>query len=135
MDAAAQAADALLAPRRDELFFSGVFGYAVGAQFPPSWVEGTGYISKGQARSFETNMVFHLPLCLRVPGQWGVGLSDTVVVTEQGMPPTGLDEVSGGLLSNEEQFVWSAPGPLDIQDQFPPGSTSSIEVPSEGESE
>lgn len=86
-DAAAQAADALLAPRRDELFFSGVFGYAVGAQFPPSWVEGTGYIAKGQARSFETNMVFHLPLCLRVPGQWGVGLSDTVVVTEQGAKP------------------------------------------------
>ena len=64
-----------------------MFGYAVGAQFPPSWVEGTGYIAKGQTRTFETNMVFHLPLCLRVPGQWGVGLSDTVVVTEQGAKP------------------------------------------------
>lgn len=86
-DAAAQAADALLAPQRDQLFFSGVFGYAVGAQFPPSWVEGTGYIAKGQQRTFEPNMVFHLPLCLRVPGQWGVGLSDTVVVTEHGAIP------------------------------------------------
>lgn len=86
-DAAAQAANALLAPQRDQLFFSGVFGYAVGAQFPPSWVEGTGYIAEGQTRTFETNMVFHLPLCLRVPGQWGVGLSDTVVVTEQGAKP------------------------------------------------
>lgn len=86
-DAAAQAADALLAPKRDQLFFSGVFGYAVGAQFPPSWVEGTGFIAKGQTRTFETNMVFHLPLCLRVPGQWGVGISDTVVVTEQGAKP------------------------------------------------
>lgn len=86
-DAAAQAADALLAPQRDRYFFSGVFGYAVGAQFPPSWVEGTGFIAKGQARTFETNMVFHLPLCLRVPGQWGVGISDTVVVTEQGARP------------------------------------------------
>ena len=64
-----------------------MFGYAVGAQFPPSWVEGTGYIAKGQTRTFEANMVFHLPLCLRVPGQWGVGLSDTVVVTEQGAKP------------------------------------------------
>lgn len=86
-DAAAQAADALLAPHRDQYFFSGVFGYAVGAQFPPSWVEGTGFIAKGQHRPFETNMVFHLPLCLRVPGQWGVGISDTVVVTEQGAKP------------------------------------------------
>ncbi|RBI67632.1 aminopeptidase P family protein [Vreelandella sulfidaeris] len=86
-DAAAQAADALLAPQRDQYFFSGVFGYAVGAQFPPSWVEGTGFIAKGQSSTFETNMVFHLPLCLRVPGQWGVGISDTVVVTEQGAKP------------------------------------------------
>lgn len=86
-DDAARAADALLAPQRDQLFFSGVFGYAVGAQFPPSWVEGTGYIAQGQRRQFEANMVFHLPLCLRVPGQWGVGLSDTVVVTEQGAKP------------------------------------------------
>jgi len=86
-DAAAHAADALLAPQRDQYFFSGVFGYAVGAQFPPSWVEGTGFIAKGQARTFETNMVFHLPLCLRVPGQWGVGISDTVVVTENGAKP------------------------------------------------
>ena len=86
-DAAAQAADALLAPHRDQYFFSGVFGYAVGAQFPPSWVEGTGFIAKGQHRPFEANMVFHLPLCLRVPGQWGVGISDTVVVTEQGAKP------------------------------------------------
>ncbi|KPQ22770.1 MAG: Xaa-Pro aminopeptidase [Halomonas sp. HL-48] len=86
-DDAARAADALLDPQRDRLFFSGVFGYAVGAQFPPSWVEGTGYIAKGQMRPFEANIVFHLPLCLRVPGQWGVGLSDTVVVTEQGGQP------------------------------------------------
>ncbi|MGO1870054.1 MAG: M24 family metallopeptidase [Halomonas sp.] len=86
-DQAAQAADALLAPQRDKFFFSGVFGYSVGAQFPPSWVEGTGYVAKGQMRAFEANMVFHLPLCLRVPGQWGVGLSDTVVVTEQGAKP------------------------------------------------
>jgi len=86
-DAAAQAADSLLAPQRDQYFFSGVFGYAVGAQFPPSWVEGTGFIAKGQTRTFETNMVFHLPLCLRVPGQWGVGISDTVVVTENGAKP------------------------------------------------
>lgn len=86
-DDAARAAEAVLAPHADRLFFSGVFGYAVGAQFPPSWVEGTGYIARGQPREFEENMVFHLPLCLRLPGQWGIGLSDTVRVTPTGGEP------------------------------------------------
>jgi len=83
-DAAARAAEAVLAPQAERLFFSGVFGYAVGAQFPPSWVEGSGYIARGQSREFAENMVFHLPLCLRLPGQWGIGLSDTVRVTPTG---------------------------------------------------
>lgn len=83
-DDAARAAETLLAPHADRLFFSGVFGYAVGAQFPPSWVEGTGYIARGQRREFAADMVFHLPLCLRRPGEWGVGISDTVRVTPQG---------------------------------------------------
>ncbi|TDA95803.1 M24 family metallopeptidase [Halomonas marinisediminis] len=83
-DDAARAAETLLVPHADRLFFSGVFGYAVGAQFPPSWVEGTGYIARGQRREFAADMVFHLPLCLRRPGEWGVGISDTVRVTPQG---------------------------------------------------
>lgn len=83
-DDAAQAAEAALARYADRVFFSGVFGYSVGAQFPPSWVEGTGYIARGLTRRFEENMVFHLPLCLRLPGEWGIGLSDTVQVTAKG---------------------------------------------------
>jgi Xaa-Pro aminopeptidase len=86
-DDAARLAEAVLAPHAECLFFSGVFGYAVGAQFPPSWVEGTGYIARGQHREFATDMVFHLPICLRLPGQWGIGLSDTVVVTHNGAEP------------------------------------------------
>jgi len=86
-DDAARAAEAVLAPHAERLFFSGVFGYAVGAQFPPSWVEGTGYIARGQHREFAADMVFHLPLCLRLPGQWGIGLSDTVRVTPDGGQP------------------------------------------------
>ncbi|GGX40157.1 M24 family metallopeptidase [Saccharospirillum salsuginis] len=84
---AAKAAVALLDEHRDRLFFSGVYGYAVGAGFPPSWVEGTGYIALDQDRCFEPGMVFHLPLCLRWPGHWGIGLSDTVVVTDNGARP------------------------------------------------
>jgi Xaa-Pro aminopeptidase len=86
-DDAARATAAVLAPHTERVFFSGVFGYAVGAQFPPSWVEGSGYIACGQQREFEADMVFHLPLCLRIPGQWGIGLSDTVRVTPQGAEP------------------------------------------------
>ncbi|PRY71781.1 M24 family metallopeptidase [Halomonas ventosae] len=86
-DDAARAAEAVLAPHAERVFFSGVFGYAVGAQFPPSWVEGTGYIARGQHREFAADMVFHLPLCLRLPGQWGIGLSDTVRVTPEGGQP------------------------------------------------
>lgn len=86
-DSAARAAEDALAPLASEVFFSGVFGYTVGAQFPPSWVEGSGYIARGGQAVFETGMVFHLPICLRIPGQWGMGFSDTVVVGRDGAEP------------------------------------------------
>ncbi|WP_136247439.1 M24 family metallopeptidase [Halomonas borealis] len=86
-DEAARAGEAALASVADRAFFSGVFGYAVGAQFPPSWVEGTGFIARGQVREFQADMVFHLPLCLRLPGRFGIGISDTVRVTPAGGEP------------------------------------------------
>ncbi len=86
-DTAAIAAEQALAPYAGEVFFSGVFGYTVGAQFPPSWVEGSGFIARGAPQVFKPDMVFHLPICLRVPGQWGIGCSDTVRVTSQGAVP------------------------------------------------
>jgi|GEM_PF-180479 len=84
MDAAAAAADQALAPVADRAFFSGVYGYTVGIQFPPSWVEGSGFIARGVEREFVENMVFHLPLMLRIPGVWGIGMSNTVRVTADG---------------------------------------------------
>ena len=86
-DEAARKAEALLAPMADDIFFSGVYGYSVGAQFPPSWVEGTAFIARGLHTRFEENMVFHLPLCLRVPGKWGIGFSETVRVGRDGAEP------------------------------------------------
>ena len=83
-DSAARAAESALAPLASEVFFSGVFGYTVGAQFPPSWVEGSGYIARGEKAVFEKGMVFHLPICLRIPGQWGMGFSDTMLVGPDG---------------------------------------------------
>lgn len=84
---AAAAARSAMAPMEGDVFHSGVFAYAVGAQFPPSWVEGTGYVADGIEREFERDMVFHLPICLRLPGAWGIGCSDTVRVTEDGAVP------------------------------------------------
>ncbi len=86
-DSAAHAAETAMAPLASEVFFSGVFGYTVGAQFPPSWVEGSGYIARGEKLVFEEGMVFHLPICLRIPGQWGMGFSDTVLVGQNGAEP------------------------------------------------
>ncbi len=86
-DDAAREAETAFAPLADEAFFSGVFGYTVGATFPPSWVEGSGFIARHQRTPFEENMVFHLPLCFRLPGQWGVGFSETVRVTASGGEP------------------------------------------------
>ncbi|SEO68290.1 M24 family metallopeptidase [Aquisalimonas asiatica] len=83
-DDAAAAADRALAPIADEAFFSGVFGYTVGTGFPPSWVEGSGFIARGKQTQFQENMVFHLPLCLRLPGRWGIGISETLRVTADG---------------------------------------------------
>ncbi|MEX2473958.1 M24 family metallopeptidase [Marinobacter sp.] len=86
-DVAAQAAEKALAPLAGEVFFSGVFGYTVGAQFPPSWVEGSGFIARGQSSRFQPGMVFHLPICLRMPGHWGIGCSETVLITDNGAEP------------------------------------------------
>jgi Xaa-Pro dipeptidase len=86
-DSAARAAEQVMAPLASEVFFSGVFGYTVGAQFPPSWVEGSGFIARGESTVFQSGMVFHLPICLRIPGQWGMGCSDTVLVGEHAGEP------------------------------------------------
>ena len=83
-DEAARAGAAALAPIVDQAFFSGVYGYPVGIQFPPSWVAGSMFIARGNEALFETNMVFHLPICLRKPGEFGVGFSETVRVAPRG---------------------------------------------------
>lgn len=86
-DDAAHAAERALEPLSGKVFFSGVFGYTVGAQFPPSWVEGSGFIARGGNMEFRPGMAFHLPVCLRIPNQWGIGCSETILVTDNGAEP------------------------------------------------
>lgn len=83
-ESAARAGEAALAPITDQAFFSGVFGYPVGIQFPPSWVAGSNFIARDSDLVFEDDMVFHLPICLRKPGEFGIGFSETIRVTPRG---------------------------------------------------
>ena len=71
-------------PVRDVAFHSEVYGYTVGIEFPPTWVERSAFIVEGDETVLEAGMAFHLPTCFRVPSRFGVGTSETIVVTEGG---------------------------------------------------
>jgi len=92
--AAARAGEQALAPIADKAFFSGVYGYPVGAQFPPSWVAGSTFIARDCDAMFTDDMVFHLPICLRKPGKFGVGFSETIRVTEHGAERLTANDLS-----------------------------------------
>lgn len=68
--------------------FSGVFGYPVGAAFPPSWVAGSMFIATDNEAILEEDMVFHLPICLRKPGSSVSVLAKRCVL--QRREPSGL---------------------------------------------
>lgn len=72
-------------PVRDEIFFQGAFGYAVGLALPSDWAEGsTPFIADGVEEPLVAGMTLHLPVAARVVGFGGVALSETVLVTETG---------------------------------------------------
>lgn len=83
-DDVAQRSRVEFAAVEDEVFFQGAYGYSVGIGFPPTWNEGLAYIAHGVELELEPGMTFHVPITLRVPGVFGVGLSHTIVVTEEG---------------------------------------------------
>ncbi|ODN72503.1 M24 family metallopeptidase [Methylobrevis pamukkalensis] len=60
-------------------------GYSTGISFAPDWGEG-GILSlyTGVDRPLEPGMAFHIPPALRIYGQFTVGVSETIVVTETG---------------------------------------------------
>lgn len=61
-------------------------GYSMGAAFAPDWGEGAILsLFTGINRPLEPGMVFHLPATLRVYGEFTVGASETVIVTESGV--------------------------------------------------
>lgn len=68
-------------------------GYSVGLAFAPDWGEGSilslGY---GQHTKLQAGMVLHAVPAIRIPGRGGIGLSATVLVTDDG--PDVLTRVS-----------------------------------------
>jgi Xaa-Pro aminopeptidase len=68
-----------------ETYMSGMFGYSIGLGFPPTWREMLMFITEGNDDVLEPGMTFHSPMSLRVPGELGVGFSETWVVTESGV--------------------------------------------------
>jgi len=66
------------------LVFHGVFAYAVGAGFPPSWADGTASISLGNDTKLRPGMVFHHPVALRRLGEYGAMFSETTLITDDG---------------------------------------------------
>ncbi len=85
----AKVAESLIATIRSEVLFHEVYGYPVGIGFPPTWGEESGFaIITNNHRPLQAGMVFHIPMTLRVNGEFGVGLSETFIVTERGAPRT-----------------------------------------------
>lgn len=74
-----------LEPALDDVVFHHLFGYPVGIGYPASWIEELGYfIRADNDRKLEDGMVFHLPISLRKFGKFGVNLSHTILVRENG---------------------------------------------------
>ncbi len=67
-----------------EAYSTGMFGYAVGLSFPPTWREGRFMIAEGVHEPLVANMTFLSPITLRLPGVLGIGFTETMTVTETG---------------------------------------------------
>jgi Xaa-Pro aminopeptidase len=67
---------------RDEVWFMGVYGYSVGAGFPPNWADCPFFIHEDIEEPLVAGMTFHLPIVFRLPRKFGIGLSETIAITE-----------------------------------------------------
>ena len=87
----AEAGRAVVDRINDTIHFHYYFAYSVGIAFPPTWLESAEFgILLNNPKPLQTGMVFHFPMTLRVKGEFGIGQSQTVIVTE-----TGAEVLSG----------------------------------------
>ncbi|MDQ3660101.1 MAG: Xaa-Pro peptidase family protein [Actinomycetota bacterium] len=74
-----------LGPLEDWIAFHFTLGYPVGLAHSPTWMDGAPFfITRDNPRPLELGMAFHVPASFRAFGESGVGLSHTILVTEQG---------------------------------------------------
>ena len=65
-------------------------GYSIGISFAPDWGEGgISSLYTGVTTELRPGMTFHIPVAVRIYGQFTVGVSETVVVTENGCRALG----------------------------------------------
>jgi len=78
---------------RPNIYYHGVIGYSIGLGFPPNWgdapyrqdtLDSQLLIMKDHQTVLEPGMVFHLPIACRDIGNYCVGFSETIAVTEKG---------------------------------------------------
>jgi Xaa-Pro aminopeptidase len=72
-------------PIEGQIQFHYNFGYSVGIGFPPDWLEPVHFFLQFKNHSpLQAGMTFHLPFTLRILGAFGVGTSETILITESG---------------------------------------------------
>jgi Xaa-Pro dipeptidase len=66
-------------------YYRNRLGYSIGINYPPDWGEGEIIsLRQGEHRELQPGMTFHMPpLCLKYR-EFGIGFSETIVVTETG---------------------------------------------------
>jgi Xaa-Pro dipeptidase len=63
-------------------------GYAIGIGFAPGWGESRLMsLQASERRPLAAGMTFHVSTFIQIPGEAGIGLTETVVVTERGGEP------------------------------------------------
>lgn len=80
----AMAAKKVYSRVQDLAHFGGTYGYNVGIGFPPTWSEALTWFAEGVEQEMLPGMTFHMPITYRVPGRFGVGMSETIAITEDG---------------------------------------------------
>lgn len=78
-------AEGALGELEEEIVFHRCYGYPVGLAHPPTWMDGSPFqVVADNPGVLKRGMVLHLPGSFRWFGRAGVGLSQTMLITEDG---------------------------------------------------
>jgi Xaa-Pro aminopeptidase len=69
---------------RPDLFWNGAYGYSIGLGFPSDWGDADLSIREDRTTILQPGMVFHCTNNIRKAGEFGMGISETVAITEFG---------------------------------------------------